>query len=377
MKVLLISPVGELGGGAESMLYELVSVMKDKDEVEVLFMQEGELKNAIQALGVQTFLLKNAKMRNIPGVISWMFKYSKILREIQPDVILSWMSKAHMFAAIPNYLAKIPTCWWQHGVPEPPNIFDKLSSKLPANKIGSSSTIAMHAQKRLTNKPVFCSFPGSDIAKHAPNFKNRSILREQLGISDDTILLGNVGRIQSWKKQDQLIEVLDILVKREKKVKLLLVGGNLYNLDNDFENKIVQMIKEKGLDNNVITTGNQIDVAPYYDAMDIYVHAARGEPFGIVMVEAMLHGKPLIVAKSPGSVEIVENGVTGVIVDDGSNETIASQIEQMITNGNIQLLGENGRNRAIRLFSNKQMGSRIIKELEGMNKNIEHNKVVV
>ncbi|WP_162632674.1 glycosyltransferase family 4 protein [Paraliobacillus zengyii] len=229
----------------------------------------------------------------------------------------------------------------------------------------------------MTNKPVFCSFPGSDIAKHVPNSKNRSILREQLGISDDTILLGNVGRIQSWKKQDQLIEVLDILVKQEKKVKLLLVGGNLYNLDNDFENKIVQMIKEKGLEDYVTTTGNQLDVSPYYDAMDIYVHAATGEPFGIVMVEAMLHAKPLIVAKSPGSVEIVENGVTGTIVDDGSSKTIASEIERMITNGNMELLGENGRSRAIRLFSNKQMGSRIIKELEGMNKNIEHNKVVV
>lgn len=61
--------------------------------------------------------------------------------------------------------------------------------------------------------------------------------------------------------------------------------------------------------------------------MDIYVHAAKGEPFGIVMVETMLHAKPLIVAKSPGSVEIVEHGVTGTIVDD-SSENLAEEIEQ-------------------------------------------------
>lgn len=128
------------------------------------------------------------------------------------------------------------------------------------------------------------------------------------------------------------------------------------------------MIKEKGLEDNVITTGNQLDVSPYYDAMDIYVHGARGEPFGIVMVEAMLHAKPLIVAKSPGSVEIVDNG---------SSENIAKEIEQMIMTGNLQLLGENGRNRAIYLFSNKQMGSNILAELEGISNKREYKKVVI
>ncbi|WP_117168554.1 glycosyltransferase family 4 protein [Paraliobacillus sediminis] len=378
MRILIVSALGELGGGAESMLYELVKVTRKEHQVEVLFMKDGKLKEGIDELKVKTYLLESPRMSNLLGGIKWMVKYASLLKHNEkPDVILNWMTKAQYFAAIPSYLLHIPVCWWQHGVPAPPNLLDRICTALPAKKIGSSSTKAQLAQKKMTSKKVFCSFPGSDSELHSPRMENRTLIREELGIKEKTILLGNIGRLQSWKRQDVLIETLEILLEKQYNVKLLLVGGNLYNLDNDFENKIFQLIKEKGLENNVITTGNQLDVSPYYDAMDIYVHAATGEPFGIVMVEAMLHSKPLIVSKSPGSVEIVENGVTGMIVEDGSSENMAREIEQMITNENLQLHGENGRNRAIRLFSNKQMGSDIIKELENISKEKENNKVVV
>lgn len=376
MKILIVSPVGELGGGAESMLYELVKVLKQKNEIEVLFMQEGKLKESIEKLEVKTILLKNKKMRNVLGLFLWMNKFYKISKDRKPDLILNWMTKAQIFSSIPSYIAGIPICWWQHGVPDPPNILDKLSNILPSNKIGSSSTIAKIAQQKLTNKPVFCSFPGVDIQKHSPNNQNRKEIRKDLGIDDDTIILGNVGRIQSWKRQDLLIEALEFLLKKHYKVKVLLVGGNLYNLDNKYEEKVNQLIEEKNLNQHVITTGNKLDVAPYYDAMDIYVHTAKGEPFGIVMVEAMLHSKPLIAVKSPGSVEIVETGLTGTLLEQESPEMIAIKIEEMIKQGDLKRIGEKGRLRAVQLFSNTQMGVNVNKELEEIINNKTNVRVV-
>ncbi|MFP7473334.1 glycosyltransferase [Niallia taxi] len=364
MKLLIVSAVGELGGGAESMLYELVHSIKADVEVEVLFMQEGKLKEKIDMLGITTHVLFSPQMRNITGVIKWMAKYTKFVRRNHYTYVLNWMPKAHLFTAIPNSINKKPTLWWQHGVPDPPNFFDKLTIKLPAKKIGSSSTIAMRAQKRLTKKPVFCAFPGSDHLRHRPNESNRSILRGKLEIDDDTLLIGNVGRLQSWKRQDILIKTLEKLIQAKIKAKLILVGGNLYNLDNEYEEKLNKMIREKKLGDYIITTGNQLDVEPYYDAMDIYLHTADGEPFGIVMVEAMLHEKPVIAIKSPGSVEIVEDRVTGLLLNSENPNDISKDIINLVKDNNLlKQFGIKGRKRAIEMFSNDQMGKEILREI--------------
>jgi len=364
MKLLIVSAIGELGGGAESMLYELVYSIKEDVEVEVLFMQEGNLKEKIGMLGITTHVLISPQMRNIARVIKWMGQYTMFLKRNNFTYVLNWMPKAHLFTAIPNSITKNPTLWWQHGVPDPPNFFDKLTIKLPAKKIGSSSTIAMRAQKRLTKKPVFCAYPGSDHLKHRPNDSNRSIIREKLEVDDDTLLIGNVGRIQSWKRQDILIDTLEKLIQQKINVKLILVGGNLYNLDNDYEEKLNTLIKEKKLEDYIITTGNQLEVGPYYDAMDIYLHTADGEPFGIVMVEAMLHEKPVIAIKSPGSIEIVEDGVTGVLMDSGDPNDISEEIINLVKNNSLlKQFGIEGRKRAIKMFSNYQMGKEILREI--------------
>lgn len=142
-----------------------------------------------------------------------------------------------------------------------------------------------------------------------------------------------------------------------------MVGGNLYNLDNEYERKINQLIIEKGLSEYIITTGNQLNVAPFYDAMDIYVHTAKGEPFGIVMVEAMLHAKPVVAIKSPGSIEIVKDMETGLLVNSDSPKMVTNKIEALIEMEDFHRMGIKGRERAISLFSNKQMGQKILSEI--------------
>ncbi|MCM3161739.1 glycosyltransferase [Metabacillus litoralis] len=360
------------------MLYELVKVIRKDAHVEVLFMQDGRLKDAIEELGVKTHLIKSPKMRHGFNVLIWMIKYFVFLKQIKPTLVLSWMPKAHLFTSIPSFIANLPSYWWQHGVPDPPNFFDKITSILPAKKVGSSSTIAKLAQQNLTKKPVFCTFPGVDIIKHSPNERNRNRIRKELGIDEDTILIGNVGRIQRWKRQDLLIKSLNLLIKKHSNAKVLLVGGNLYNLDNEYEKEVLSLIKELGLEDKIITTGNQLDVSPYFDAMDIYVHTANGEPFGIVMVEAMLHAKPLIAVKSPGSLEIIKDGVTGFIVDEGSPELLNIAMDKMILEReDFPSIGEQGRTRAIKFFSNKQMGDSILRELVPKQYNKNTNKGIV
>lgn len=108
---------------------------------------------------VKTYILEIRRISNVLGGIKWMVKYASLLKQNdKPDVILNWMPKAHYFTAIPSYLLHIPVSWWQHGVPDASNMLDRICTALPANKIGSSSTIAKSAQSKTTKKSVFCNF---------------------------------------------------------------------------------------------------------------------------------------------------------------------------------------------------------------------------
>lgn len=81
MKLLIISSVGELGGGAESMLYELIFSIKEEIELEVLFMKDGKLKKAVENLKIRTHYLEIPRMKNGVGVLIWMTKYNQVLKK--------------------------------------------------------------------------------------------------------------------------------------------------------------------------------------------------------------------------------------------------------------------------------------------------------
>ncbi|WP_124059132.1 glycosyltransferase [Vaginisenegalia massiliensis] len=166
---------------------------------------------------------------------------------------------------------------------------------------------AIQGQARVINNAI-------DLAPVAFDPQLRHVKRQNLGIDEDTYLIGNVGRLHFQKNQSFLIQLAQYLKQNEQvKFRLYLIG-----LGPDQE-ALTQQIQNLGLEHHVIMAGSQTDIAAWLSAMDCFVMPSVFEGLPVAALEAQANGLPFLYAKDgiPPEVEIVrEPYVKGLCLDD-------------------------------------------------------------
>ena len=158
-------------------------------------------------------------------------------------------------------------------------------------------------------------------------------LREKYGIDADDTVLMTLTRLTArdrYKGYDCVLEALVLLIKNNRKIKYLLAGG----YSNSEKIFIDALIKKHGLANNVILTGYipESDLTPHFCMADIYVMPSTKEGFGIVFIEAMYYGLPVIAGNQDGSIDALLNGKLGLLIEPNSAAAIAVAVEKMMLN---------------------------------------------
>ncbi len=161
---------------------------------------------------------------------------------------------------------------------------DYLSPSLDAAYWQFSKKIASSKIKIVNN--------GIDLDIFKFNKSIRLRMRANLGVDNETIVIGNVGRISYQKNQEFLIRVLKKMKTKKINCKLLLVGNG------DYKKKLDLIIKKFGLNKDVIFTGNVNNVNDYMQAMDVFAFPSRHEGLGIVGIEAQGTGLPVVASKN-------------------------------------------------------------------------------
>jgi glycosyltransferase involved in cell wall biosynthesis len=161
----------------------------------------------------------------------------------------------------------------------------------------------------------------------------------------DFPLVGSFGRITRWKGQDVLIKALAELPG----VHGLIVGGALFTAeDRIFREEIRKLAADLGVADRVHFVGFCRDIVPLLFRIDLVVHCSTSpEPFGRVIVEAMLAGRPVVAAKAGGALEIVKDHETGLLVEPSDSHALARAIHELL--GNRQLaatLGDSAKKEA-------------------------------
>lgn len=123
-----------------------------------------------------------------------------------------------------------------------------------------------------------------DTKDYAFDLKKRNLIREKFGVSDETILLGHVGRFDTQKNHAFLIEMFATISKKNANYKLMCVGDGW--LRKDIENSIQQ----NDLSEKVILAGQQENARDFYNAFDLYVFPSLFEGFGFALIEAQANG---------------------------------------------------------------------------------------
>jgi D-inositol-3-phosphate glycosyltransferase len=173
---------------------------------------------------------------------------------------------------------------------------------------------------------------------------DRAEARRRLGLDDRPVLLW-VGRIAPIKGLDTLLDTVARLREGGQDMRLLVVGGDADEPTSGHETSLRQRIARLGLVDSVRFVGPQPQsVLPlYYAAADLTVLPSYYESFGMVALEAMACGSPVIASRVGGLVTTVRDGVTGFLVPDGDVGALAERIETLVTDPELRWrLGREG-----------------------------------
>ncbi|MEM4402525.1 MAG: glycosyltransferase, partial [Candidatus Caldarchaeum sp.] len=180
----------------------------------------------------------------------------------------------------------------------------------------------------------------------------RRALRVQLGASDAVGIVTMVGRLAPPKDFETLITAWEGL--KAPGWQLWIVGEGPLRL------RLEELVHAKGLDERIKFLGERRDVPDILKASDIFVLTSRWEGMPLTLIEAMLAGLPVIATRVGGVPELVEDGVTGLLVPPKDALTLRSALERLLSSAETrQRMGEAGRHRALEHFTVEQMINRV------------------
>ncbi len=382
MRVLITVPWGERLGGAEVMLQTLLDgggpasqapTASDSLELELVFFEQGSWPEQLRRAGFRVEVIEAGRLREPWRMARCVLALARTLRRRRPDLILSWMAKAHLYSAPAALLAGMRRrlLWWQHEIPAG-HWIDRLATALPAIAVGCSSQAAANAQARLRpRRPTFVVAPGVPLPQGAPTAAPAPAPGQEAAASGDAPerlpVVGLVGRLQPWKGQDRLLRAQLLLREQGRELRTLIVGGDAHGFSSEYAASLPRLAHELGLAEVTTLTGQVTDAGPYIEQMDVLVNASDPEPFGLVLLEAMARGVAVVAVASGGPLEIVEDGRTGVLARSGDPAALAAAIERVIADPQLRAeLAEAGRRRYLEHYTDAAMRDRLRARLRAL-----------
>lgn len=364
MKKILFISTGLGTGGAEMMLYKLLSGIDRSrfDPVVVSLIKTDffgdQIFNRITALNIPVHSLELN-----PGKFSIqkLFELLELVRQQQPAIIQGWMYHANLAAQLASFFTfkSIPTIW---------NIRHSLYS-LDYEKKGTAMVIRLLSQ--LSNFPAKIIYNsqiggtqhekvgykshktivipnGFDINLFKPSSENRHNLRQELGLPQDAFLIGRICRYHLMKDHESFLCAAAILLQDFPELHFVLAGTNV---DQD-NSHLTELLQELNIGDRVHLLGERKDVPYLTSALNIATSSSYfGEAFPNVVGEAMACEVPCVVTDVGDSALIV--GETGKVVPPKNPQALADGCRELISLDIAarEALGKKARQKVIDLYS--------------------------
>lgn len=369
IRVLFGVPFAVRQAGAENVL---VNILRHRDTAGidplVLMLADGPFREEIEAMGVRTELIEPGRFREPWKLAAAILRLARLLRAERPDVVISFLARVQTVLAPAAALAGMRNriVSWEHEVTSG-GLLDRLAVALPCAWVIACSRAASDANRRLwPHRDGGHLWPGIEAPRPA-GAERLAALRESLDLPEGATVLGIVGRLIEWKGQGRLVEALAQLRARGHDVVLLVVGGESHGVRAGSEAELRALADRLGVADQVRFCGHVAEPLGHVELMDILVSASDGEPFGIVLLEAMALGVPVVAVAKSGPLEILADGESGVLVPASTPGDLADGIERLLDDPGLrERIAEGGRRRYEETFTADRMARELGAMLRGL-----------
>ncbi|MCK5595200.1 glycosyltransferase family 4 protein [bacterium] len=355
MQTVLHINAGEVWSGIEQRILSIAKVL------------HGKAFNTIFAVSPSSPLYKKAVSNNISplplAIGKWKFnplaiwRLSRFLKILKVDILHTHRSSDHWIGVLAVRLFGLSG---QCKIIRTRHNFTKIKNNWINNKLYKEWTdriiaVAEIIKRQLVDKN---NIPENKITTihssiNTEKFKDvfdDKYIRNEFEISSDTTVIGMVGRLREHKDYPNMFTALNIIVKKIEDIKLLIIGDGI------LESQLKKMVQKMQLADYVIFAGKRENIPQILSGIDIFALSSSVEGSPAAIKEALIMEKPIVSTNVGGIPEIIQNGITGVLVSPHNPEALANAILDTINSRDKALaMAKKGKQVLINKFSETRL----------------------
>lgn len=369
MKLLFYNHTATVSG-AERVLLLIISQL-DKTEFEAAVLcPAGELQAEIQATGVPCLTVEKLEARftwrpdllqhYLASFVRAIWSVRAQVKAVAPDLIHANSIRAGLVMTAATIGLRVPVLWHLHDLlPHHPISTAIRWCVLLSSRVRLLAVSHATAQRfrglllRLKRVPSQVILNCADTEKFQPQADLRAAMRTELHLNATVPVVGIIGQITARKDQLGLIRAFALVVRELPQAVLLIVGEPLFTTaDQQYDLQLKQVVAQLGIAEQVRFLGARRDVPAVMQALDVLVVNSLAEPCGLVVLEGMASGLPVIATAVGGNPEMIHHALSGWLVPPNDALALATEILNLLRAPSLrQQLGRNARMRVIELFT--------------------------
>ncbi|NYT62744.1 glycosyltransferase [Alcaligenaceae bacterium] len=358
--VHIISGLGH--GGAETVLHRLLTAPTQQDRHCVISMGGADVFGPrLRAAGIAVYTLE---MKTPKGGLTGLWRMYRLLRQLKPDVVQTWMYHADLIGGLAARLAGVKALAWGirnsgadlHKSSRTARVLSwvcaRTSRWLPGVIVSCAENAAQRHQQWGYRADQMLVIPnGYDLSCWQPDPVARAAVRAEWGW-DEHVLVGSVARWNPLKDHANLLAAFAQSAAHDAALRCVLIGQGM----DASNNELMALIRGHGIADKVKLLGRRDDVPRLMQGLDVHVLSSRAEGFPNVVAEAMAAEVPCVVTDVGDAALIV--GDAGWVVTPQNSTALSGAMDQVVAQRGTDALLQRvrqGRERVGRLFSLEAM----------------------
>jgi L-malate glycosyltransferase len=365
LRVLLISVSSEVGGGERSLLEAAAQLPREVFDLQACCPPNSQMGRALRGAGIPVHdvpfrrFRRSANPLTLAGQVRALYKgaseVTAVCRQQEIELIHANTDSSAIVAWETARATHLPFIWHCRDM-RPLHGLARVVSSAASAVVAISGAVEAHLRREGVKADKIRRIDnGVDLARFPERINTaeiRAAKRAELGIRAQAPVLISVGALVPWKRHERFVETLSAVRKRIPDAVGLLAGSDQFDQNKEYVRQIQERANRFGLGPNELKMLEQRDDVPaLLAAADVLVSCSENEPFGRVLVEAAAAGMPVVSTRSGGKVEIVEEGVTGLLAAQTDIDALAMHCASLLQDvARRTTMGQMARLRAERLY---------------------------